>query len=100
MYRPGGYYYNRKWEQTATTNIALDYSFLNNRISGSIEYYYKKTTDLLNQIVQGAGTNFSNKIIANIGNMENKGVEFSVNIQPIRSKHGTFHLMQLITKTK
>jgi TonB-linked SusC/RagA family outer membrane protein len=90
MYRPGGSYYNRKWEQTATTNIALDYGFLNNRISGSIEYYYKKTTDLLNQIVQGAGTNFSNKIVANIGSMENKGVEFSVNIQPIRSKDLTW----------
>jgi iron complex outermembrane receptor protein len=38
MYRPGGYYYNRKWEQTATTNIALDYGLLNNRITGSIEY--------------------------------------------------------------
>ncbi len=86
MYRPGGYYYNRKWEQTATTNIALDYGFLNGRITGSIEYYYKNTTDLLNQINQPAGTNFSNKIVANIGSMENKGVEFSVNVQAIKRK--------------
>lgn len=86
MYRPGGYYYNRKWEQTATTNIALDYGFLNNRITGSIEYYYKNTTDLLNEINQPAGTNFSNKIVANVGSMENRGVEFTINYQAIRSK--------------
>ncbi|MFC4231184.1 SusC/RagA family TonB-linked outer membrane protein [Parasediminibacterium paludis] len=92
MYRPGGYYYNRKWEQTATTNVALDYSILNGRVSGSVEYYYKKTTDLLNQINQPAGTNFSNKIVANIGSMENRGVEFTVNLQAIRSKDVTLDL--------
>jgi TonB-linked SusC/RagA family outer membrane protein len=86
MYRPGGYYANRKWEQTATSNIAIDYGFLNDRISGSIELYYKKTTDLLNQITQPAFTNFSNTIVANVGSMENKGIEFTANFQPIRSK--------------
>ncbi|MEI6086417.1 MAG: TonB-dependent receptor [Bacteroidota bacterium] len=92
MYRPGGYYYNRKWEQTATTNIALDYGFLNNRITGSIEYYVKNTTDLLNEINQPAGTNFSNKIVANVGSMENKGVEFSINYQAIKSKDLTWDI--------
>ncbi len=86
MYRPNGYYYNRKWEQTATANVGLDFGFLNNRITGSIEYYNKKTTDLLNNIAQPAGTNFSNIITANVGSMENKGVEFSINFQPIRTK--------------
>ncbi len=90
MYRPGGYYYNRKWEQTATTNVAVDYGFLNNRLTGSIEYYVKNTTDLLNEINQPAGTNFSNKIVANVGSMENKGVEFSINYQVIKSKNLTW----------
>ena len=90
MYRPGGYYYNRKWEQTATSNIALDYGFMNNRITGSIEYYNKTTTDLLNEINQPAGTNFSNKIVANVGSMENKGVEFTINYQVIRKKDLTW----------
>jgi iron complex outermembrane receptor protein len=90
MYRPGGYYLNRKWEQTTTTNIALDYGFLNNRISGSIEVYNKETTDLLNNIAQSAGTNFSNQIVANIGSMTNKGVEFTINFQPIRNKNFTW----------
>jgi iron complex outermembrane receptor protein len=86
MYRPGGYYENRKWEQTATTNIGVDYGFFNNRLSGSVEFYYKKTTDMLNQITQPAFTNFSNTIVANVGSMENKGVEITTNITPIRSR--------------
>lgn len=86
MFRPGGYYANRQWEQTATYNLALDYGFWDNRISGSVEIYLKKTTDLLNQITQPAFTNFSNTIIANVGSMENRGIEFSTNIQPIRKK--------------
>ncbi len=86
MYRPGGYYLNRKWEQTATTNVGIDYGFLDNRLSGSIDYYYRNTTQLLNNIPQPAGTNFSNQIVANVGSMENKGVEFSVNYEAIHTK--------------
>ena len=84
-FRPGGFYANRKWEQTATSNIALDYGFLDNRITGSIDFYLKKTKDLLNNIPQPAGSNFAAYIIANVGSMENKGVEFSINTQPIRT---------------
>lgn len=87
MYRPGGYYYNRKWEQTATSNIGIDYGFLNNRITGSLDLYYKKTSDLLNEIGQSAGTNFSNKIVANVGTMENKGIEFGLNAQAIKKEN-------------
>lgn len=86
MYRPGGYYYNRKWEQTATSNIAVDYGFLDNRITGTLEYYFKETKDLLNEVGQPAGTNFANRIVANIGSMENRGVEFTLNTQPIRKE--------------
>lgn len=100
MYRPGGYYANRKWEQTATTNIALDYGFLDNRISGSIDFYYKKTTDLLSPAAQPAGTNFSNTITANIGSMENKGVEFTLNAQPIRKSDFSWDMNFNITYNK
>ncbi len=86
MYRPGGYYENRKWEQTATYNAAIDYGFLKNRIFGSIDFYFRKTTFLLNEVNQPAGTNFSNKIVANVGDMENKGVEFTINAQAVRKK--------------
>jgi len=86
MFRPGGFYANRKWEETATYNVALDYGFLNNRISGSIDFYLKKTSNLLNSIPQPAGTNFSAYVLANVGSMENKGVEFSINATPVRNK--------------
>jgi TonB-dependent starch-binding outer membrane protein SusC len=90
LYRPSGYNPNLKWEQTATYNIGLDYGFLNDRISGSVDFYLKKTTDLLSVIDQPAGTNFSNKILANIGDMENRGVEFTLNTQPVKNKNLTW----------
>lgn len=85
MYRPAGYNPNLKWEETTTYNAGLDYGFFSGRISGSVDVYLKKTTDLLSVVDQPAGTNFSNKVIANIGSMENRGVEFILNTQPIRS---------------
>jgi iron complex outermembrane receptor protein len=99
-YRPGGFYANRKWEQTATTNLALDFGFLNNRITGSLDFYLKKTTDLLNKVPQPAGSNFSAYIIANVGDMENKGVEFSINAQPIRTNDLTWDVGFNITYNK
>ena len=86
MFRPGGYYFNRKWEQTANSNIAVDFGLFNGRVSGTVELYKKETTDLLNEINQPAATNFSNKIVANVGSMENKGVEITLNLQPIKRK--------------
>lgn len=79
LYRPGGYYPGRTWERTTTSNAGLDYGFLNDRINGSIDYYYRKTKDLLVVIGQPAGTNFTNQIVGNVGNMEDRGLEFSIN---------------------
>ena len=92
LYRPEGYNPNLKWEQTTTYNVGLDYGFLNGRITGTVDVYLKKTKDLLSVIDQPAGTNFSNKILANIGNMENRGVEFAINAQPVRNKTLTWDL--------
>jgi iron complex outermembrane receptor protein len=100
MYRPGGYNPTIKWEQTATTNIGLDFGFLNNRITGSIDVYYKKTSDLLNLIPQPAGTNFSAYFIANVGDMNNKGIEFNINAQPVRQSHFTWDAGFNITYNK
>jgi TonB-linked SusC/RagA family outer membrane protein len=86
MYRPGGFYANRKWEQSATTNAGIDFGFFNGRISGALDVYYKNTVDLLNQVVQPAGANFSNSIVANVGNMVNRGIEFNVSTQLIKNK--------------
>ena len=85
-YGPFGFNANLKWEQTATTNAGLDYSFANGRINGSVDIYLKKTKDLLNSVPQPTGTNFSPYILANVGSMENKGVEINLNLQPVRNR--------------
>lgn len=91
-YRPGGFYSNRKWEETASKNIALDYGFFDNRVKGSIDFYVKNTKDLLNNIPQPAGANFTAFIVANVGSMENKGVEFNIGTQIIRTNNLTWNL--------
>lgn len=83
LLKPGGYNPDLKWEETSTINFAIDYGFLNNRINGSIEFYKKETKDLLNKVDAPAGTNFTNVINANVGTMENKGIEFNVNVLAI-----------------
>lgn len=84
--RPGAYDPNIKWETTTSANIGLDFGFFNNRISGSIDLYDKKTKDLLSPINQAPGQNFDITIVTNIGNLESKGVEFVLNTTPIITK--------------
>jgi iron complex outermembrane receptor protein len=86
MYRPDGYDLNRRWESTTTSNIALDWGFANNRVYGSIDFYNKDTKDLLNDTPLAMGGNFTNSIIQNIGKMNNKGVEASINVIPVENK--------------
>lgn len=86
-YRPNGYDSDIKWETTTTYNVGLDYGFLNNRISGSIDYYKRHTKDLLNTINVISGTNYSSVLTTNIGEMDNKGLELSVNAVPVNTKN-------------
>lgn len=95
--KPGGYNPNLKWEETATYNVALDYAILGSRINGSIEYYFKKTKDLLNTVSSPAGTNFTNLITGNVGEMENKGIEFSINTVPVENKDWHWDLNYNVT---
>lgn len=97
LLKPDGYSPDLKWEETHTYNVGLDYGFLNNRISGSLEFYVKKTKDLLNEVSAPAGTNFKNKITANVGEMENKGVEFSVNAVAVQTKDFSWTLGYNVT---
>lgn len=89
LMKPDGYSPDLKWEETATYNVAVDYGFLNNRINGSIEFYEKHTKDLLNTVNAPAGTNFATTLTANVGEMENKGVEFNVNAVAVQTKDFT-----------
>lgn len=82
---PLAYNANLKWETTETYNVGLDFGFANDRITGSVEAYYRYTYDLLNVISTPLGSNFGNSIISNIGNMENKGVELSLNFIPVQT---------------
>ena len=86
LYTPQAYDPNLKWETTTTTNIGLDWGFFDQRISGSIDLYYRKTTDLLNRGYAAAGTNFDNRVWTNIGSMKNKGIEVSIDWKAIRTK--------------
>ncbi|MBT6765437.1 MAG: SusC/RagA family TonB-linked outer membrane protein, partial [Prolixibacteraceae bacterium] len=81
--RPEGYDADIKWEETTTINIGLDYGFIDDRITGSIDAYIRKTNDLLNFIPVPAGTNLTNQILTNVGDLENKGIEFSILARPI-----------------
>ena len=85
-YRPGAFYPGRTWEKTATSNFGVDYGFLNGRISGSVDFYYRTTTDLLATINEPALSNFANTIVANVGSMQDKGVEFNITGQLITTK--------------
>ncbi|HVS94052.1 MAG TPA: SusC/RagA family TonB-linked outer membrane protein [Mucilaginibacter sp.] len=84
--RADAYNAGLQWEQTATTNIGLDYGFLNGRISGAIDYYYRKTKDLLVDTPVPDGTNLTNHVVANIGTMETKGIDFNINVVAVQSK--------------
>ena len=80
---PNAYNPNIKWETTETFNVGLDFGIFGGRINGSVDAYLRKTTDLLNEINTPMGSNFSNKIISNVGDMKNMGLEFNVNFIPI-----------------
>ena len=85
LYRPDAYNQDLKWETTTTWNAGLDFSFFNNRISGSVDYYYRKTTDLINDASVSAGSNFRNMVRSNIGSLKNNGVEVSLTVRPIQT---------------
>ena len=84
-YAPAGYDPDLKWESTTTYNAGLDYGFLQGRLYGSVDVYYKKTKDLLSTVTIPVGTNFSNVLTTNVGNMDVRGAEASLNFVAIKS---------------
>ena len=69
-----------KWEKTGQADFGLEFGFLNNRISGEVDYYIKKTSDLLLNVNVPGSTGFRTQL-RNIGNLENRGIEFVLNTQ-------------------
>ncbi|MBS0010480.1 MAG: TonB-dependent receptor [Bacteroidales bacterium] len=84
--RPNAYDPDIKWEETTTLNAGLDFGLLNNRIAGSVDVYHRVTNDLLNTVVIPSGSNFSNQLLTNVGSLENKGLEISLNAVPVSKK--------------
>ncbi len=84
--RAEGYDVNLKWEQTAAINAGIDYAFWDGRLSGSLDVYQRKTSNLLATIPVAAGSNLTNQILTNVGNLENKGIEFQITGTPIRKQ--------------
>ena len=84
--RPSASNSDLTWEKTTTYNAGLDFTALNGRFGFNVDGYYRKTTDLLSQVAVAAGTNLSDKILKNVGSLENYGVELAFNVKPIVTK--------------
>lgn len=95
--RPDAYNPNLKWEETTTYDAGLDFGFLNGRIRGAFDYYYRETNDLLNVVNVSAGTNFAPSVISNVGSLTNQGVEFSIDATAIQTKDWTWELGYNVT---
>jgi len=90
--RPDGYDPGLKWEETTTLNVGLDFGIANGRISGSIEYYNKTTDDLLFTVNVPAGTNLTDRVLTNIGEVENKGIEVALDAHIINTANFSWNL--------
>lgn len=91
--RPNKYNPDLTWETTTTWNAGLDFGFLNNRITASLDGYYRKTKDLIQDVTLPTMVNFGQRMAKNIGSLENYGVEFSIGAKPIVTKDFTWDVM-------
>lgn len=91
-YRPSSYVSDLTWETTKAWNFGIDFGFINNRINGSVEFYTRKTEDLLATVPCAAGTNFAKYITTNVGNVDSKGLEFNINGTPVDTDDWTVDL--------
>lgn len=76
-----------KWERTAMLNIGLDFSFFGGRLGGTIEYYDKRTSDLIYTYEVSTNRYPFGTMPANVGDISNKGIEFTINATPIQTKN-------------
>lgn len=86
-YAPSIYNPDLVWETTKAFNVGVDLGFLNNRFTASVDYYYRKTKDLLATVPVAAGTNFGKEMLKNVGNINSQGLEFSFNANIISTKN-------------
>ena len=89
-----------KWEETTTWNAGIDYGFLNGRINGAIDFYYRETKDLINTVQIPTLSNFNSRLVSNIGSLKNTGIEFTINAKPIVTKDFTWDVGYNVTWNK
>jgi iron complex outermembrane receptor protein len=99
-YRPDAYNNNLTWEKTKTWNAGLDLGLLNNRLTFNLDWYYRKTTDLINTVYVSAGSNFKNQVLSNIGSLHNTGFEFATTIRPVHTKDWKWEVSYNMTFNK
>lgn len=85
-YRPEAYVSDLKWETTTSWNFGFDFGFLDDRITGSFDYYTRQTKDLLATVPSPAGTNFDRSILTNVGNVDSEGIEVTLNATPVKTE--------------
>ncbi|SDS13385.1 iron complex outermembrane recepter protein [Mucilaginibacter mallensis] len=81
---------NLKWETTATLNLGVDFSLLKGRLSGTVDVYDKKTTNMIYSVPVSTVTYLVSTLTANVGSMDNKGIEIGLNGTPIKSRDFTW----------
>ena len=80
-----------KWESTATTNIGLDFGLFKNRLTGSVDYYVKKTSDLIDDVLPVSSTEFQyTTYTANVGRLTNRGIEVALSVVPVQTSAFTW----------
>jgi TonB-dependent starch-binding outer membrane protein SusC len=91
-YRPQAYVAGLKWETTKAYNFGVDFGFFKDRLTGSFEYYTRKTEDLLAKVPSPAGTNFEKVILTNVGNVQSNGYELTLNATPVDKNDWTWNV--------
>ena len=98
--RPDPYDANIKWEETATYDVGVDMGFFNDRLTASVDLYKRETEDIINNIPIANGSNFSNYLTTNVGNLENEGIEFTLNGRAIEKPDLTWNIGFNLTRNK
>jgi TonB-dependent starch-binding outer membrane protein SusC len=85
--RPEGYNENIKWEEASMYNAGIDYGLFGNKISGTLDFYYRKNKDLLQYSQVPAGSNLENFLDQNVGETVSRGIEIGLNVTPVKTEN-------------
>ncbi|MGL4519929.1 MAG: SusC/RagA family TonB-linked outer membrane protein [Phocaeicola sp.] len=100
MYRPDAFNADLTWETTTTYNVGLDFELWRGKLAGSVDYYQRKTTDLLNTVYVPAGSNFRNQVTSNVGSLKNSGVELALTYRAIQTRDFSWSITANATYNK